>query len=134
MRRGKGRWRKSSKVKSPNPGIRSSWPDRPSFFREGQSALNYSKIAASFDVIINMSPIKQQLLKAIEEAPEELIEQILQDLLTPKNPLQNLIQSGRIIAPSRSRNPIDETEFQTFTQSLTGTSLSDLIIDDREQW
>jgi hypothetical protein len=81
-----------------------------------------------------MSPIKQQLLKAIEEAPEELIEQILQDLLTPKNPLQNLIQSGRIIAPSRSRNPIDETEFQTFTQSLTGTSLSDLIIDDREQW
>jgi hypothetical protein len=103
-------------------------------FGEGQSALKCSKIASSFDVMINMSPIKQQLLKAIEEAPEELIEQILQDLLTPKNPLQNLIHSGRIIAPSRSRNPIEETEFQAFTQSLTGTSLSDLIIDDREQW
>jgi hypothetical protein len=93
---------------------------------------NAIKSEESFDVIITMSPIKQQLLKAIEEAPEEVIEQILQALQTPKNPLQTLIQSGRIIAPSRIRNPIEEAEFQTF--SLTGTTLSDLIIDDREQW
>jgi hypothetical protein len=67
-------------------------------------------------------------------APEEVIERILRELLPPNSPLQTLIQSGRIIAPSRSRNLIDETEFRTFTQSLTGTSLSDLIIADREQW
>jgi hypothetical protein len=99
-----------------------------------QSALKYDKIGESFDVLLNMSPIKQQLLEAIEKAPEDVIERILRDLLPPKNPLQTLIQSGRIIAPSRSQNPIDETEFQTFTQSLSGTTLSDLIIDDRGQW
>jgi hypothetical protein len=97
----------------------------------GQSALKYDKIGESFDVLPNMSPIKQQLLEAIEKAPEDVIERILRDLLPPHNPLQTLIQSGRIIAPSRSQNPIDETEFQTFTQSLSGTTLSDLI---SEQW
>jgi hypothetical protein len=101
---------------------------------EEKSALNYGKIEESFDMLFNMSPIKQQLLEAIEEAPEEVIERILRDLLSPKNPLQNLIQSGRIIAPSHSQNPINETEFQAFTQSHTGTTLSDLIIGDRGQW
>jgi hypothetical protein len=86
------------------------------------------------DGIAIMSPIKQQFIDAIEQAPEAVIEQILRDLLTPKHPLQTLIQSGRIIPPSGIHSPIDETAFQTFTQSLTGTSLSDLIIDDRQQW
>jgi hypothetical protein len=81
-----------------------------------------------------MSPIKQQLLDAIEQAPEDVIERLLQDLLNPKNPLQTLIQSGRIIAPSSPKNPTDETEFQTFIQSLPKTTLSDIIIHDRDQW
>ena len=81
-----------------------------------------------------MSPIKQQLLDAIEQAPEDVIERLLQDLLTSKNPLQTLIQSGRVISPSRPQDSIDETEFQTFIQSLPRTTLSDIIIHDRDQW
>jgi hypothetical protein len=81
-----------------------------------------------------MSSIKQQLLDAIEQAPEDIIERILKDLLNAKNPLQTLIQSGRIIAPSCPQDPTDETEFQTFIQSLPSTTLSDVIIHDRDQW
>jgi hypothetical protein len=81
-----------------------------------------------------MSPIKQQLLNAIEQAPEDVIERLLQDLLAPNNPLQPLIQSGRIIAPSLPQHPTNEIEFQTFIQSLPTTTLSDLIIHDRDQW
>ena len=62
-----------------------------------------------------MSPPKQQLIDAIEQAPEDVTERFLQDLLNPKKPLQVLIQSGRIIALSRPQDPIDEIEFQTFT-------------------
>jgi hypothetical protein len=101
---------------------------------DGRSILKYDKIGKSFDAIVNMSPIKQQLLNAIEQAPEDVIERLLQDLLTPTNPLQSLIQSGRIIAPSRPQDPKHETEFQTFIQSLPSTTLSDLIINDRDQW
>jgi hypothetical protein len=68
-----------------------------------------------FDAIVNMSPPKQQLINAIEQAPEDVTERLLQDLLNPKKPLQVLIQSGRIIALSRPQDPIDEIEFQTFT-------------------
>jgi len=74
------------------------------------------------------------LTLAIEQAPEDLIERLLHDLLNSKNPLQSLIQSGRIISPSRPQAPTDEAEFQIFTQSLPRTTLSDIIIDDRDQW
>jgi hypothetical protein len=106
----------------------------PNFLGEGDRPENTIKLESPFDAFFTMSPIKQQLLDAIEQAPEAVIEQILRDILTPKHPLETLIQSGRIIAPSGSRSPIDETAFQTFTQTLTGTTLSDLITDDRQQW
>ncbi len=95
-------------------------------------------MAVSSDAIVAilMSPIKQQLLDAIDQVPDETLAQLLDLLprLSPENPLQTLINNGRIIAPSGLRTPIDDTELQTFTRSLTGVTLSDLIIRDRNQW